>query len=435
MQKIDTFVINLKERTDRLAHIKNEFDGKKEFNVIIVEATKHTNGALGLFDSFKRCVKRSLEENMDFIILCEDDHIFTTAYSYKTLEECISVGQKSGFDLLLGGVSGFRNAIPYNENIFWVESFTGAQFTVVFKKFFEKFLTIELKGWQNIDIEMSNHTDHIFALYPQISFQKTFGYSDVTPKNNSVRIEDYFYKTEHRFQQQLFVRSYYRTLLEKWKSEEADFILPVYVMASKDGGDRKKHINSVFNGKSEFDLTVVEVEKTGADHRDRYQTLLNIVKLAQSREEDLIAVCDDTHTFTEAYDRDILMNAILKAYNLDNRILFGGFLGTTANTVFLDHDLFWVDVCDEPGFMVLFSNVFSSILESPIGEKTSYGQHLSLLTSNKVAIYPMISTYTELQRNKQTLSVYIIDREEVSKRTLAWSTRLYKKNIELGSIE
>ena len=50
---IPTYVINLKDRIDRKVHIVEEFRGRSEFSVSIMDAFKHNNGAVGLWLTIK----------------------------------------------------------------------------------------------------------------------------------------------------------------------------------------------------------------------------------------------------------------------------------------------------------------------------------------------------------------------------------------------
>ena len=72
MNKIDIYVINLKERADRYAKIKTKFNFKS-INLIFIEAIKNENGAIGCFLSHKKCIQYAKTSNMDKIIVIEDD--------------------------------------------------------------------------------------------------------------------------------------------------------------------------------------------------------------------------------------------------------------------------------------------------------------------------------------------------------------------------
>lgn len=59
------------------------------------------------------------------------------------------------------------------------------QFTVVFNRFYQSIIDSPLDEWNVTDIFISGLSNNIFVMYPFISIQSEFGYSDVTPKNNN----------------------------------------------------------------------------------------------------------------------------------------------------------------------------------------------------------------------------------------------------------
>ena len=70
------------------------------------------------------------------------------------------------------------------ELIFWLERFNGMQFTVVYSRFYETLIQADTQEGFTTDIKISELSDNIFVMYPYISVQKEFGYSDVTSSNN-----------------------------------------------------------------------------------------------------------------------------------------------------------------------------------------------------------------------------------------------------------
>jgi hypothetical protein len=139
VQPIPTYVINLKERADRLEHVKRQFQGRKEFELHIVEAIKHKIGAIGLWETMKHILRDLENSSSDYVILCEDDHLFTEAYNSADLFVVLNKAIELNADILLGGPSWVNGTLPVSENIFWVEKFTGTQFTIVFRKFFKPY--------------------------------------------------------------------------------------------------------------------------------------------------------------------------------------------------------------------------------------------------------------------------------------------------------
>lgn len=209
---IPTYVINLKERTDRLTHIEQQFGGKSEFEVTIMEASKHAIGAVGLWQSILKIIKIALDSDDDAIIICEDDLQFTTQYAHEVLIKHIANAKKNDADILLGGVSWFKDAVQISSDLFWVEKFSGLQFTVFFKKFYEKILEATFLETDAADYKISSLSDKKFIIHPFISIQKEFGYSDVTPKNGEEGfVETCFKETSERLQLLKNVETYYKS--------------------------------------------------------------------------------------------------------------------------------------------------------------------------------------------------------------------------------
>lgn len=187
-----TYIINLKERTERKKHILNEFAKYPEFNICIFDAIKMKSGSEGLFESIKQIVYKASESKDKYIIICEDDHIFTDEYNNEYLTELIETGTKKAFDILLGGPSSIQDAFFVNEKLVWLSGFSGTQFIVIFQNFYETILKYSLPPGADYDLELGKISDNIYCCYPPVSEQANFGYSDVTSKNNNIDVKAYF---------------------------------------------------------------------------------------------------------------------------------------------------------------------------------------------------------------------------------------------------
>jgi glycosyl transferase family 25 len=208
--KHDVFIINLKDRIDRRKHCLNQFKDKTEFRVTFVDAIRHEIGAIGLWQTMREIINSADNKELSCVIICEDDHSFTDFYKYEFLESAISNIDNINGDLLLGGVSHFEDAVQINQSCFWVNRFTGFQFAIVFKRFYKRFLALELGDEDNIDIQMKCISNKIFCVYPFISIQAEFGYSDVTKKNEGVGIVNrYFEQSQERLDTLFRLRSYF----------------------------------------------------------------------------------------------------------------------------------------------------------------------------------------------------------------------------------
>ncbi|WP_082331523.1 glycosyltransferase family 25 protein [Lascolabacillus massiliensis] len=195
---IPTYIINLKERAERKEHIVSEFEGKPEFGVTFVDACTHSIGAVGLWNSIVKVIEFAVEQENDVILICEDDHYFTENYSQEYLFENIVYAHEQGADILSGGIGGFGYAVPVAKNRYWVDWFWCTQFIVVYKKFFQKILDYEFKDTDTADGVISMLSNNLMTLYPFISKQKEFGYSDITQgnKDNPNLITQLFERTD-----------------------------------------------------------------------------------------------------------------------------------------------------------------------------------------------------------------------------------------------
>lgn len=97
---MDIYVINLIERKDRLEHIKKNF---LEYNIIPVEAIKHTEGYKGCFLSHKKCIQIAKEKKLKYIIVIEDDCSPLENFTKKLENILIFLDSYDNWDLLIGG--------------------------------------------------------------------------------------------------------------------------------------------------------------------------------------------------------------------------------------------------------------------------------------------------------------------------------------------
>lgn len=213
MKDIPVFAINLKKRLDRKTHIINQFDSRGEFKLKIITAIEHDIGAIGLWKTMRKIVSQAKISQQKYIIICEDDHAFTASYVKNVLFEAIQKGEGEGLraDLLLGGISHFDDAVEFEKGIFWISGFTGTQFFVMFQRFYDKFLNLSLNSHDNIDLSISSVSANIYCMYPFISVQREFGYSDITKKNEKLGvIDEYFIKSERRLKTLSFLKELFK---------------------------------------------------------------------------------------------------------------------------------------------------------------------------------------------------------------------------------
>lgn len=180
---IPVYAFNLKSRKDRLLHLKQQFEEKEIFKVKYIESHKHPIGAVGLWNNITNAVKLAKQNNDEIIILCEDDHEFTSAYNEQYLLQNIALAYKQGADILNGGISGFGTAVPVSQNLFWIDWFWCTQFVVIYKSLFDRILEYEFRDTDVADLVLSRLTNNKLTMFPPVSTQHNFGYSDISPEN------------------------------------------------------------------------------------------------------------------------------------------------------------------------------------------------------------------------------------------------------------
>ena len=197
--KIPTYVINLPERTDRRDSIVDTFAKHPEFELNIVPAIKCERGADGLWQSIIKIVKRVREGDDEVIIICEDDHVFTSDYNRDVFIQNVIDAGRQGCQILYGGIGNFHNAVYVSENRFWIDWNWCTHFMVVYRPVFDIIIEADFGKLDVADEFLSRIIPNKMVLYPFISVQKEFGYSDVTPSNNQVgKITQLFTDTAQR---------------------------------------------------------------------------------------------------------------------------------------------------------------------------------------------------------------------------------------------
>lgn len=217
---------NLVERADRRAHVLNEFKARDEFKLVVVTAIRDIAPSVGIWATIKSIVSQDIVQTLPFFIFCEDDHTFTPNYELNHLKNAIVEAVKFNADIILGGVSSVRRPLQVSESLFLVESFTGLQFVVVFRKFYSLISKSEIIPGIATDHYLSLLSRRKFVIVPFISKQKEFGYSDVTANNNEKGFVDrLFVTTENKLQMLMFIHKFYLNKISKLEKKSTNVVL------------------------------------------------------------------------------------------------------------------------------------------------------------------------------------------------------------------
>ena len=161
-----------------------QFVDKPEFELHVIPAIEMKDGAHALWQTFYAIVEKEAKSDSPFFVFCEDDHVFTENYTFDYLQSQIEAADRMNADLLSGGMSWLLHPIQVTEKLFWVATFNGMQFTVVFRRFYQRILAAKTTQGYVTDFRLSALSHRKFVMYPYISVQKEFDYSDVTTGND-----------------------------------------------------------------------------------------------------------------------------------------------------------------------------------------------------------------------------------------------------------
>lgn len=395
---IPVYAINLKSRNDRKQHIIQQFQHKEEFDLHIVDACTHIIGAVGLWKSINYILQKVVDDQNECIIVCEDDHQFTCDYKKEYLFECIGHAKENEADILLGGVSWFTSMIEVTQELFWVEKFNGAQFTILFRKFFKNILEADFDNNNCADLMMGSLTEKKFFMHPFISIQKDFGYSDVTPNNNaSGRVCELFENSVETISILNKVKEYYQKNNKNIQINHNSYntiTIPTYIINLPARTERRVHIEKQFAGRNEFDVTLVEAVKHKIGAVGLWLSIRKVIEMAIENEDDIIIISEDDHEFTENYSKYYLIGNIIGGAYQGVELLTGG-IAHFEHAVPISENRLWIDSFWCTQFIIVYKSLFKKILEEPFKEDDTADGKLSEMTSHKMTLSPFISN----QRN------------------------------------
>ncbi|MCS3556081.1 MULTISPECIES: hypothetical protein [unclassified Sphingobacterium] len=391
---IPTYIINLKYRNDRFESIINEFEERNEFKLTIYTAVENPIGSVGLWQSILNIIDIAKKDKLNYVLIVEDDHLFTKEYCKDKFYSQLEVAMKNEADVLLGGLSWFDYSVLISSNLHWVNKFTGTQFIVIFKNFYDQILNYDFKNdIDTIDLMISQCSNRIFALFPLISIQKDTGYSDVTKKNNSVGIINTLFK-KVQLRIQAFTKVQNHLLLTNFHYQNANFNelqIPTYIINIDERKDRLEHITKQFLNKREFALEIYTVQKEKECTIGLWNNIKNIISIAKERDEDIIIICEDDHLFSKNYTKEILFDSIFQGAELGADIILGG-ISNTNQAIVVSSELCWVESFQCTQFTILFKSIFEIVLSENFTENDAADLKLSMITANKYVIHPFIST-------------------------------------------
>jgi GR25 family glycosyltransferase involved in LPS biosynthesis len=189
-KKIKIFCVNLFERDDKYNYIKNQLDKfSKKIPIEIIRNYKHVKGGrYGCFDSHIKCVKKALEEELDYCICLEDDVFLYDDFILK-IKKCIKIIESNKYDIDI--IYSHEYATVYLDkkinNEFYRGKFLGTCCILLTKKFMKKIIEKYKYFIDNYhyDYFLSSITSNSYSFINYMVTIKNFtSDNDVWSKNN-----------------------------------------------------------------------------------------------------------------------------------------------------------------------------------------------------------------------------------------------------------
>lgn len=385
---IPTFIINLSRRIDRKESILAEFSARPEFEIHLVEPIPDKLKTTSLWLTVKQIIRHSMSAGYDFVLLIEDDHVFTDQYNAYDLGQHIRLAAGIHADILCGGLNSVKSTFCLSPNLYWIEQFTGLQFTIIFRKCYSSILESPFNDDDCADIVISNLAKRKVVVHPFISVQKDFGYSDVTVSNNKTGLIDkLFIETSERIQNLKNVADFYKDRAAGIPAETNydSVYIPTYVLHDFGNENLLKHIQVQFGAKPEYDLTLID----RSQGNDKSLLVRSIIETATKSEDEIIIIVSDTITFSADYDKHRFIHLIIQAHQLGAALLLGNTFGFDS-AVFLTSEVSWVNSFSGSDMLILFKPIYQAILNDAPDRIADGSDKLSALTSHKMVIYPFV---------------------------------------------
>ena len=171
---LPTYLINEVANHHRLQYIKNQFKNKNEFHTQVLEVLNNSYNFSNSWNNLLSVVSFAKEKQEEVILVCWDNHEFQNNYDKRLLFTSVYQGAYLAADIILGGVSKVRQAIPVNNYLCWLDRFEGSQFVIIYNHFFDIILNESYHENEFVDSKLSNMTINKYVIHPFISTQKEF---------------------------------------------------------------------------------------------------------------------------------------------------------------------------------------------------------------------------------------------------------------------
>jgi hypothetical protein len=393
-KNILTYILNLETNIENQNSILQQFKGRDEFAINLIVFQDLQFDATGVWNKLKEIIDELEFSNDEYIVVCLDDHKFSSDYCEQSLLKLILDAQGKESDILLGGIASFNDAIQIDASLFWIDLFFGARFMVIFRRFFGVLLRSNFTENDKINLKISLLSQRIVVAFPFLSMQNELPHLE--PEEHGGTDHNMSGETMHsseRLQRLIRIKDYYQGINIADTENDVDInnvLIPAYVINLPERTDRLAHIKMEFEQRREFEVSIMEACKHKVGAIGLWHSIVRIIEIAKSKDEDVIVIFEDDHQFSDNYSGELLINCILKGNEFGADLLSGG-IGNFRTIVPVTDVLWWIDDFWATQFIVVYSRFFQAILDESFNEGDSADGKFSEMTSNKMVIFPFVS--------------------------------------------
>ena len=193
--KFPTYIMNAVSSTFFAGDFYDKLKKKPEFNIKSIDVClSNLDMNRSLWTYITESVNHAKRNDEKYMIICCTNSYFTDRYSYSFLLQKIKDAQKLKAEVLVGGLSDFRQAIPMGYQLYWIAIFKNAPFIIIYKSLYEKILSYRFKSGDKIDDVLSLLAKYKMVIYPFICIQKSEN-KDNQIANEKLKRIDCLYKS------------------------------------------------------------------------------------------------------------------------------------------------------------------------------------------------------------------------------------------------
>lgn len=165
---ISTYIINLKERTDRKLYILDEVKKLTNLSYEIIDAIKDETKTC--FASHLKCIQRAKDNSLPYVLILEDDVMFT--------DKCISIFnsaldelQNEQWDMLYLGANLNAPAYSYSKSLLKLSGAYTTHAYMVHERFYDTILNLTLDFEIDVCYSKLMNANNVFMCDPMIAYQ------------------------------------------------------------------------------------------------------------------------------------------------------------------------------------------------------------------------------------------------------------------------